>query len=441
MPISAPRLTSRSIPTPSDRRATEPLVPDGPQVDEIAHLALQVGRLLLLNGADTEQVEAAVIRFAAAFGCEAHVMVSYEALLLTIVSGSHFRTKIGYRLPAMNVGMTVVEAVNRLVDEAEQGRCGLAEARRTLTAIEHRPPEYTRWLVIAALGLTAASLSRLFGGDWPTFGATCVAGAAGTWLRQELGLRHFNPIAVAFAAAAVSGIIGGGAVLLGASATPALCLVAPGMIIVPGVPLINGVQDMIGNHIALGISRLGFAGLITMAIALGLFVATVVTGVAIPVDAPARAIGLPEDATFSALAAVGYAFLFNVPARMAWVCVVCGIASHTTRTLCVHLGIDIITGTLIGALLVGFLAQGSAKYFSAPSAAFAFPGVVAMVPGAYAFRAVIGSLQIVHGSVAAQLVTETLALSMTVVLMVGAIAVGIAAPAFVVPNHRPQSKL
>jgi len=79
---------------------TEPIGPDAAQVEEIAHLSLLVGRLLLLNGADTAQVEAAVARFAAAFGCEAHLMVSYEALLLTIVAGDHFRTKIGSRVPA-----------------------------------------------------------------------------------------------------------------------------------------------------------------------------------------------------------------------------------------------------------------------------------------------------------------------------------------------------
>jgi uncharacterized membrane protein YjjP (DUF1212 family) len=56
---------------------TEPVVPDAVQVEEVAHLSLLVGRLLLLNGADTAQVEAAVARFAAAFGCEAHLMVSY----------------------------------------------------------------------------------------------------------------------------------------------------------------------------------------------------------------------------------------------------------------------------------------------------------------------------------------------------------------------------
>jgi uncharacterized membrane protein YjjP (DUF1212 family) len=408
---------------------TEPVAPDAAQVEEVAHLSLWVGRLLLLNGADTAQVVAAVARFAAAFGCEAHLMVSYEALLLTIVAGDHFRTKIGSRAPAMNVGMTAVAAVNRLVDAAENGRRGLSEARAGLDAIEHQLPEYGRWLVVVALGLTTASLSRLFGGDWPTFAATWLAGGAATWLRQELARRHLNAIAIPFAAACLGGIIGAGAVLLGISGTPSLCLVAPDMILVPGVPLINGVQDMIGNHMTLGISRLGFACVVTTAIALGLFVATVLSGVTIPVWQPPRAIAIPEDVVFSALAALGYASLFNVPARIAWACVLCGVASHSTRTLCGQLGIDFVGGTLIGALIAGFLAQGFARYFNAPAAAFAFPGVVAMVPGAYAFRAVLGSLQIAHGSTSPLLVAETVGLGITVVLTVAAIAIGIAAPA------------
>jgi uncharacterized membrane protein YjjP (DUF1212 family) len=75
---------------------TEQAAPNTAQVDEIAHLALQVGRLLLLNGADTEQVEDAIERFAAAFGCEVNLMVSYEALLATIVAGEHFRTNLHF---------------------------------------------------------------------------------------------------------------------------------------------------------------------------------------------------------------------------------------------------------------------------------------------------------------------------------------------------------
>ena len=399
-------------------------------VEEVAHLTLYVGRLLLGSGADTAQVQESMKRFAAAFGCEAHLVVSYETLLLTVVAGEQFRTKVGYRVPAMNVNMSAVAAVDRLVEAAGEGRWGLADARKELEDIEHRAPVYGHWIVVIALGLTAASLARLFGSDWPAFWVSWLAGSIGTWLRQVLGRREFNLFFIPFAAALVSGMIGGAAVLLGVSRTPALCLVAPGMIIVPGVPLVNAVQDMIKNHMIVGIARLGLGNLITLAIAFGLFVATSLTGAKIPVEAPLQLLSVPEDALFSALAALGYLLLFNVPAGIGWAGVVCGVASHTTRTLCMHLGVDVVTGTLIGALVVGFLAQGFSRHFRAPAVAFAFPGVVAMIPGAFAFRAVIGCLQIVQaGDVAATaLVTETLALALTCVLMVAAIAVGIAAP-------------
>jgi uncharacterized membrane protein YjjP (DUF1212 family) len=403
---------------------------DPASIEDVAHLTLQVGRLLFENGADTAEVHESVVRFAAAFGYEAHLMVSYEVLLLTLVAGGQFRTKVGYRVPAMNVNMAAIAGVSTLVGEVENGRRGMAEVRAELEDVEGRPPVYGRWIVVVALGLTAASLARLFGGDWPTFGIAWLAGSTGMWLRQELGRRGFNLFFIPFAAALVSGVIGGAAVLLGVSGTPALCLVAPGMIIVPGVPLVNGVQDMFKNHMTQGLARLGLGVLITLAIAFGLFVATVLTGAKIPVDAPLQLLSVPEDALFSALAALGYLFLFNVPGRIAWACVVCGVASHTTRTLCMHLGLDILSGTLIGALAAGFLAQGFARHFRAPAVAFAFPGVVAMIPGAFAFRVVIGCLQIVTAGAAAAttLVTETLALSVSCLLMVAAIAVGIAAP-------------
>jgi uncharacterized membrane protein YjjP (DUF1212 family) len=399
-------------------------------IEEVAHLTLSVGRLLLASGADTAEVQDSMTRFAEGYGCEAHLLVGYEALLLTVVAGEQFRTKVGYRVPAMNVNMSAVAAVNQLVEEVEEARCGLADARKELENIEHKPPTYGRWAVVIALGLTAASLARLFGSDWPTFWVSWLAGSIGMWLRQVLGRHEFNLFFIPFAAALLSGVIGGAAVLLGVSATPALCLVAPGMIIVPGVPLVNAVQDMIKNHMTVGIARLGLGGLVTLAIAFGLYVATVITGAKIPVDAPQQLLSVPEDALFSALAALGYLFLFNVPARIAWAGVVCGVASHTLRTLCLHLRIDIVTGTLLGALVVGFLAQGFARQFRAPAVAFAFPGIVAMVPGAFAFRAFIGVLQIVQTGTAAAtaLMTETLALTVTCILMVAAIAVGVAAP-------------
>jgi uncharacterized membrane protein YjjP (DUF1212 family) len=412
---------------------TEPPGQDAASLDTIAHLTLQLGRILLVNGSDTEQVQALMGRFTAALGAEINLLVSYEALLVTLISGDRIRTKIGYRLPGAGVGMSAIEAINHLVDDVCARRLPLDEIRSALDAIEHVPPAYPRWLVIAALGVTAASLGRLFGGDWLACCAAGLAGTVGTWLRLALGRRHVNPVLSVFLVALVSGIVGGGTVHLGTSATPALSLVAPAMILVPGVPLINGILDMIRNHMTIGLSRIGFAGLIVLGIALGVFAATRLTGVGVPVASATVTVGVAQDALFSALAAGGYALLFNVRARMAWACGVCGVASHTLRTLLFHFGLDLISGTLIGALATGILAQGVARHFRAPPVALAFPGVVAMVPGAYAFRAVFGTLQIAQATADPALATETFSLIATVVLMLGAIAVGVAAPALLLP--------
>src|ERR1700740_37466 len=93
-------------------------------IEDVAHQALNVGRLLFGSGADTAEVQESMVRFAAAFGFEAHPVVTYEALLLTVVSGEQFRTKIGYRVPAMNVNMAAVGAVSHLLGEVEAGRWG-----------------------------------------------------------------------------------------------------------------------------------------------------------------------------------------------------------------------------------------------------------------------------------------------------------------------------
>jgi Putative threonine/serine exporter len=90
---------------------TEPSGQDAAWLDALAHLTLQLGRILLVNGSDTEQVQLSVARFATAFGAEANLLVSYEAVLLTLSAAGQIRTKIGYRVPGMGVGMSAIQAI------------------------------------------------------------------------------------------------------------------------------------------------------------------------------------------------------------------------------------------------------------------------------------------------------------------------------------------
>ncbi|HTP33077.1 MAG TPA: threonine/serine exporter family protein [Candidatus Acidoferrales bacterium] len=398
--------------------------------EEAAHLSLLLGRLLLASGADTAGVRSAVVRFAAAFGHEARLVVNYDALLLTLVADGPSYTRAELQVQAMGVDALAIESLMGIVTEAESGLLDAATARSRLEAVEPRRSAYPRWIVATALGLTAASLARLFGGGWPLFAEVFVAGTAGTAVRQEFERRRVNALANVFLVALISGVIGGIGIRLYPDAMPALCLIAPGMILVPGVPLINGLRDAIDNEMGLSLGRLASAVSAVMAIAFGLFAATVVTGVGIPVSGAAPPLPIPEDAIFSALAAMGFAFRFNVPLRRAWACVACGLCSHALRTILMQSGAGILSGTLAASIAAGVLARVLSRVLGPPPATFAFPGVVSMIPGSYAFRAVLGSVQIMHAASATPgaLVAETISLVNYTILLTAAIAVGLAIP-------------
>ncbi|WP_260737661.1 threonine/serine exporter family protein [Tunturiibacter lichenicola] len=396
--------------------------------EETAHLSLELGRLLLMNGSDTARAKEAVERFAHGLGYESHLSITFEALLLTVIAENQFRTKVGSHIPATTVNMTAVESLNRIVDDTASGLLDVVTITSRLTVLEYSKPLYPWWLVAAALGLTGASLSRLFGGDWSVFATVFIASTIGTAVRQRLGRWHVHQLAIPFITALVSGIIGGVGMRLHPSNIPALCLIAPAMLLVPGVPLINGIRDAIDNNMTLSLSRLSFAVLVVVAIALGLFTATVVTGVGIPISGPTPLLPIAEDAAFSALTTIGYVFLFNVTASAAWACIICGVCCHALRTALLHLGLDIISGTVLSSLVAGLLAHIFARRFRTPPTTFAFPGVVALVPGSYAFRAFIGCLQILKAGALASsgLVAETASLILYTILLTSAIAVGLA---------------
>jgi uncharacterized membrane protein YjjP (DUF1212 family) len=390
---------------------------------------LEIGRLLLANGAATEEVHRTVAHLAAAFGCQARLIITYEALLLTLIQNGRFRTKTGDHLPGMAVNLGVIHALNRIVDEVMDGRLPAAAMSERLAKIDQEVPTYPSPLVAIGLGLTAACLTKLFGGDWTGFGLSFLAGAGGTLVRQQLGYHRFNPFLAAFVVAFVGGFIGAIGTRLVTTMTPALCLVAPGMIVVPGVPLINGVRDIVQNHVTIGLARIATSSIIVLVIALGLFSATIATGVSIPVDERTTLQPVLADAA-SALAAVGFALPFNVPIRLAWVCAVCGLVSHPLRTALLNTGLDIVPATLLAAAAAGMLSHCLARILRAPAATFVFPAVLAMIPGSCGFRAAIGCLQILQSGAAASppLVAETLSLTVATGLLTMAIAIGVVVP-------------
>jgi uncharacterized membrane protein YjjB (DUF3815 family) len=221
-----------------------------------------------------------------------------------------------------------------------------------------------------------------------------------------------------------------------------LSLVGPGMILVPGVPMMNAIHDVIGNHLSVGRSRLMFVAVTLLSIGLGIFIAATVTGIGIPLMEATPLIPMWQNLTFSALTTIGFITLFNVRPRVAWAPLLCGLLGHPVRTILMQHSVKLVLATFLASLLIGVAAHYLAIVFEAPPPTFGFPAMVTMIPGSLAFRAFMGAAQIMPGSGerGPSTVADTSSLALATVFLAVAIAIGLAIPMAFPFEHKKQRR-
>jgi uncharacterized membrane protein YjjP (DUF1212 family) len=266
---------------PATVAAASPAKPplDHDTLTDVIDLALWTGQLLTQHGAESQRVEETTHRLSTALGCDwMDVFVSANALVITTSSGPEFRTRVR-RIVDRGVDMTIVSAINRLSRRVETGELDRQGVRSELHRISSAPRHYNRWLVVGMVGLACAAFCRLFGGEWLTCGVTLWAAATAMFVRQELTHRGVSPLLIVMLAAFVAGLVASSAALVQPPAQSSLALASSVLLLVPGVPMINAVEDMIKGHPVVGVARGVGAAVIALLIALGLVLAINFTGV------------------------------------------------------------------------------------------------------------------------------------------------------------------
>ena len=103
------------------------------------------------------------------------------------------------------------------------------------------------------------------------------------------------------------------------------------------------------------------------------------------------AVLLIEKGGWAAVATLGFAVLFNVPKYALPYCALIGALGYALRTaLMSGGGMGIVLATLCAALLVGVLATILAQRFGVSGTLFAVGPAIPLVPGSYAYKAVMG---------------------------------------------------
>jgi uncharacterized membrane protein YjjP (DUF1212 family) len=393
-------------------------------------LLSHVARLLFENGQSTEKIVTAAGRLADALGFRATVFPRWGELTIRIDDASVPRYEILGCAP-MGVDMRKVAAAIGVIDEVCDGRLDAETARSALDTIARFPPvSLTRFALLAAAG--AAALAVIFGAaHLLSLALIAVSAGAGACLRRWLSGISRNPFIQPLCAALLAGAIGAVAARLQFSSSLRLVAVCPCMILVPGPHLLNGTIDLARARIALGASRLAYAGLIVLLICTGLLSGLWLGGVGLPVSAPSQPVPFGYDVIAAGIAVAAYGTFFAMPWRMLPIPISIGMFAHASRWAMISLaGVGAATGALAACLVVGIIVTPLADRMRLPFAAFAFTSVVSLIPGVFLFRMAGGLVDLLTlGDTASfEVLRTTIADGTTAILVILAMAFGLIVP-------------
>lgn len=134
------------------------------------------------------------------------------------------------------------------------------------------------------------------------------------------------------------------------------------------------------------------------------------------------------EALFASIASVGFAMVFNVPKYTLIYCAIGGAITYIARTILLHLGIGIEISTFLASTFIGIIALYWSRKHLIPRPVYTVASIIPMIPGTYAFTAMISLVDMNTHGVTQQLIGLFVFNGLKAVSILGAISFGLALP-------------
>jgi uncharacterized membrane protein YjjP (DUF1212 family) len=235
---------------------------------EIAKFITEYATCLLGSGVHTSRVIRNSKRIGESLGVTIRMTTFHKSVILTAYGDErdHIYTEV-VDIPALPVNFEYNSELSSLSWKAYDQRLPLEALREEYARVKARPKMSPGWILLL-VGLANASFCRLFGGDWCSTGIVFIATLAGFFTRQQMQRGHVNHFVVFTVSAFVASMCASTTLLF--DTTAEIAMATSVLFLIPGVPLINGVIDIVEGHSLTGASRLIQAFLLIICIAVGL---------------------------------------------------------------------------------------------------------------------------------------------------------------------------
>lgn len=359
--------------------------------DPVAFL-VRLGRALHAAGSPAHRLEDALGHVARATGLEAQFFSTPTSIFAAFGPSTNQRMVLARVVPG-DSDLERLADLDELLEDVVRGAVDEDEADRRLTAIEDRPPRYSRWATIVAHGLVSAAAARFFGGSWTDIGVAGGVGVVIGLLAAVVATRPGGGRVFELLAALAASVLATALSAWGVAVTPFLVTLAGLIVLVPGLTLTVAMNELATRHLVAGSSRLAGAVstfvLLTFGAAFGTQVGALFGEVVLipPIAAP----GWSEPIALL-LSATGLTILLRARKRdYLWVLGACGLAVAAGRGATALLGTEL--GAFGGALVVGLAGNLFARLLRRPAAILHVPGLLLLVPGSVGFRSLAALLE------------------------------------------------
>ncbi len=134
------------------------------------------------------------------------------------------------------------------------------------------------------------------------------------------------------------------------------------------------------------------------------------------------------NAIFAAIPAIGFGMVFNVPKHTLIYCGFGGAIAYTSRTILMDINFSIELATFLASTIVGLVALYWSRKYIIPRPVYTIASIIPLIPGTYAFNAVINLINMSAHGVTPELITIFVENGLKTITILGGIGFGLAIP-------------
>lgn len=350
-------------------------------------LVLTLGRALHQVGQPAHRLESTLGRVASRLDLEIHAFSLPTGLLISFERPGGGATTRLLRLP---LRPTNLECLRRLSIESEALACGRVAPREAIGRIKELANAPRRWGPVATVAgflLCASAFSVFFGGGLRELAVATGLGLAVGLVALAFGRARTSSRRFELTAAAVAGFIAAMADVYLGHYVHWIPLASGLVILLPGLSLVDSIEELANGHLASGASRMAGVGIVFLALIFGVLMGINIVGLISEDVAGGAAIRLPWWVSLLALPVVALGSTFRFQARLSdtpWILLGSAVAFGASR-LGGRLGNPLL-GPFLGALVLGLVANLYARWREPAPQLLIVPGLALLVPGSFGLR-------------------------------------------------------